>query len=163
MYDINFYRRYFEQQPKTLEEINELRSKTPVVFGIETTNNCNKECFFCPRGRGEMTRSIRTMDSATIEKIIPYLRPWSSSEWAVWRDFIGQNFSYVSSEEQTEDNFYLYILPRVLVLHGWGEPLLDRTLGDKIKTLSNAELETYFSCNPENLVLEKGKRLCEKD
>jgi len=159
MYDINFYRYFFSFPPKTVEEVNELRSKTPVVFGIETTNNCNKKCSFCPRGRGEMTRPVITSKVKSLEKIIPHIRPWNKEEIEKWERFV-ENKYHISKDDMGENHFYLYILPRVLVLHGWGEPALDKHLEQKVKRLSSAGFETYFSCNPENLHPARAEMLC---
>ena len=68
MYDINFYMKSYpwlkkldegEDIPreKLIKLWEEFRSKEPIIYNIETTNNCNMRCKMCPRTT-KMTRRI---------------------------------------------------------------------------------------------------------
>jgi radical SAM protein with 4Fe4S-binding SPASM domain len=43
----------------------------------------------------------------------------------------------------------------VIQLHGYGDPLLDKNLGENVKLLTERNFHSYFSCNPSNINLEK--------
>ncbi len=45
-------------------------SELPYVYEIEPTNACPYRCYMCPRGRGEMTRSVGFMPLGCFEKIL---------------------------------------------------------------------------------------------
>ena len=91
MIDINFYRKIhsFKEEIEEGKIIDgELlfnkfegnRSKNPIIFNIETTNNCNMKCIFCPRTT-EMNREIETLDIDTYKKVIEQIKPWSKEDW----------------------------------------------------------------------------------
>lgn len=133
--------------------LDTLRSPDPVVFNVETTNACNMTCHFCPRTT-LMTRPVKTMDTATFMKIVLQLRPHADSLWSEWVAFAEENYR-IPQTEQSENAFFLYILPRVLVLHGYGDPLLDPHIPDYVGMLTRAGIQSYFSCNPTNIHIGK--------
>ena len=62
MYDINFFKKIisfkkehnrgkviFREKQNIEKELEKLRSKSPTIFNIETTNYCNMKCVFCAR------------------------------------------------------------------------------------------------------------------
>ena len=62
MYDINFFKKSYPLKKSITEgrlslgekqniekELEKLRSKSPTIFNIETTNYCNMKCVFCAR------------------------------------------------------------------------------------------------------------------
>jgi radical SAM protein with 4Fe4S-binding SPASM domain len=55
----------------------------------------------------------------------------------------------------SENHFFLHIIPKVLVLHGYGDPLLDKEMGERLKQLTEMGIPSYFSCNPANIDIEK--------
>jgi MoaA/NifB/PqqE/SkfB family radical SAM enzyme len=50
---------------------------------------------------------------------------------------------------------------RCAILHGYGEPLLDKKIIDRVKTCSKRGIPTYFSCVPANLTLERAKEVMD--
>jgi wyosine [tRNA(Phe)-imidazoG37] synthetase (radical SAM superfamily) len=132
------------------------RSRQPVVFNIETTNACNMVCGFCPRTT-QMTRQIKTMAVETFREIANQLQPHPADLWERWEAFAADNYR-VPRGEQSENNFFLYILPRVLVLHGYGDPLLDPHMPDCVAALTTQNIPSYFSCNPSNINIERTLR-----
>jgi MoaA/NifB/PqqE/SkfB family radical SAM enzyme len=164
MFDIDFYMKVFDLKYKMmqgqkfereylLQKLEEYRSPNPVVYNIETTNACNMRCEMCPRTT-MMTRPIETMQKETFEKVINQLRPWSAEEWSKWEAFAAENYK-IGKDEMNENHFFLYVIPKVIVLHGYGDPLLDKNIPDYVKMMTERGLLSYFSCNPANINLER--------
>lgn len=135
------------------DKIEECRSMDPVIYNIETTNACNMKCEMCPRTT-MMTRSIETLDMATYSKIVDQIEPFSNSMWNEWVNFVEKNYG-ISKSDMSENHFFLYIIPKVLVLHGYGDPLLDKNMPERIKLLTDKNIPSYFSCNPANINIDK--------
>jgi MoaA/NifB/PqqE/SkfB family radical SAM enzyme len=129
--------------------IEEHRSKTPVVYNIETTNSCNATCPFCPRTE-HMTRAIKTMKPSVFKNVVSQLEPHSEDLWHRWVRF-AQNYYEVPQTEQSENAFFLYIITRAIVLHGYGDPLLDPHIPEYVGMLTERTIPSYFSCNPVNI------------
>lgn len=156
----------------TASFFEECRSKVPVVYNIETTNACNMRCSFCPRTE-LMTRPVKTMSPEVFMKVALQLKPHAPERWdntgaSIYEGWKGQGwvqFAHeyygVSPDEQSENAFFLYIIPRVIVLHGYGDPLLDPRIADYVGILSRAGLESYFSCNPTNINLGRTANVFE--
>jgi len=170
MFDIDFYMKVFDLKKKLMgkgvkdkeyvrEEFEKYRSKYPVVYNIETTNACNMRCEMCPRTT-MMTRPIETMDMETYKRIIDQIRPFSENHWREWENFVERNYS-IPQSDMSENHFFLYIIPKVLVLHGYGDPLLDKYMPVRIKLLAEKNIPSYFSCNPANINIEKSIEMFE--
>ncbi len=164
MFDIDFYMKVFDLKYKImqgqkferdylLQKLEEYRSPNPVVYNIETTNACNMRCEMCPRTT-MMTRPIETMQKETFEKVINQLTPWSAEKWASWEKFAAENYK-IDKNDMSENHFFLYVIPKVIVLHGYGDPLLDKNIPDYVKMMTERGLLSYFSCNPANINLER--------
>lgn len=130
-------------------QMEEFRSKNPVVYNIETTNACNMRCEMCPRTT-MMTRPIETLDMETYRRIVDQLKPFLQSTWREWETFVETRYE-ILKDDMSENHFFLYVIPRVIVLHGYGDPLLDKFMPDRIKILSDKKIPSYFSCNPANI------------
>ncbi len=164
MIDIDFYQKVYDLKYKVmngqkfskaelLEKLESYRSPEPVVYNIETTNACNMRCEMCPRTT-MMTRPIETMQKDTFEKVINQLRPWSESEWSAWEKFVLEKYE-INKDDVSENHFFLYVIPKVIVLHGYGDPLLDKNIPDYVAMMTKRGLKSYFSCNPANINLER--------
>ena len=164
MFDIDFYMKVFGiksrlmngekiEKQYVLNQIEDFRSKDPVIYNIETTNACNMRCKMCPRTT-MMTRKIETMSIDLFEKIADQLKPFSEEEWKEWEGFV-ENAYHISPEDVSENHFFLYIIPKVIVLHGYGDPLLDKGMPQRVKILSDRNIPSYFSCNPANINMDK--------
>ncbi|MGA2070534.1 MAG: radical SAM protein [Sedimentisphaerales bacterium] len=166
MFDIGFYMRVSELKKQLMDQklkgmdkldlfnkIEELRSPNPVIYNIETTNACNMQCQMCPRTT-MMTRKVETMDMAVFEKIIDQIKPFTRAEISEWERFAEENYG-IKKEEMSENHFFLYVIPLVLVLHGYGDPLLDKHMPDRVKLLTERNIPSYFSCNPANINIDK--------
>ncbi len=136
MYDINYY-------------MTGKRDIQPMVWNIETTNACNMKCPMCPRTT-LMTRPVTTMKPELFENIVEQLQPISYSDWLIWEKYVQERYG-IYPGEMSENHFFLYILPRVVQLHGHGEPILDKNLPYYIKRLTDKGLQSYVSCNVTNI------------
>ena len=169
MFDIQFYMDTFKLKQNldanivdgmyAFMKFEEYRNMEPVVFNIETTNICNMHCAMCP-GPLKMTRPRVTMSQSMFERIVDQLNPWSSRLWNKWETFVEKCYG-IKKREQGENHFFLYIVPKVVMLHGYGEPLLDQCIVQRVRYLTEKNIPSYFSCNPWNLSIEKGVELFE--
>jgi len=161
MYDINFYMKAHDlvkqinsgadiSKEEAMELFESYRSKDPIIYNIETTNACNMRCKMCPRTT-RMTRKITFLKEDYYENLITQIEPHSKELWAKWEKFCTESYGIAPNDPASENHFFLYIIPRVIQLHGYGDPLLDKNLGKAIETLTKHELESYFSCNPANI------------
>lgn len=164
MFDIAFYMRANELKKQlargeikdkqfVLGKLDELRNKRPIVYNIETTNACNMKCKMCPRTT-MMTRSVETMDSKLFQHILDQIAPHSSELWSEWERFVEREYG-IPRNSMSENHFFLYVIPRVIQLHGYGDPLLDKNMPEYIELLANRSIPSYFSCNPANIDVEK--------
>lgn len=164
MFDIEFYMKVFDLKYRImggekfsreylLEQLEEFRSPEPVVYNIETTNACNMRCEMCPRTT-MMTRPIETMKPELFTRVIDQLRPWTDAEWVKWQDFVEEKY-HVDRNDVSENHFFLHIIPQVIVLHGYGDPLLDKGIPDYVAQMTRRGLKSYFSCNPANINMDR--------
>ncbi len=165
MYDIDFYMKSFPlikrleagEKISNSDVINifeSLRSKHPIVYNIETTNACNMRCRMCPRTT-RMDRKITFLDDGFNTNIVKQLSPHSDELWRKWEEFCIKTYGIKPNDSPSENHFFLYIIPKVIQLHGYGDPLLDKNLEAIIKKLSERNLQSYFSCNPANIDIDK--------
>lgn len=174
MIDIHFYQKAFDLKQRIMggetfekehltNKLEEFRSPDPVVYNIETTNACNMTCIMCPRTTS-MTRSIETISQDHFRTVVDQLRPWSNEELGNWEDFVEKNYK-ISRNAMHENHFFLYVIPRVTQLHGYGSPLLDRKLAERVDYLTKKGFESYFSDNPANIAprgLERDIEIMER-
>ena len=168
MYDVEFYMKSYDllrrAQAGEIDDaaalhdtLESYRSHDPVVYNIETTNACNMHCAMCPRTT-MMTRPIETMKPELFEKIVAQLRPLPAATWHRWEQFVAERYG-IRAGDASENHFFLLIIPRVIQLHGYGDPLLDRNLAHYVRLLSEAGLESYFSCNPANIDMDRTEEM----
>ena len=164
MIDIDFYMKVYDLKYKLMggarmprahliETFESYRSPEPVVYNIETTNACNMRCEMCPRTT-MMTRPIETMAPELFKSVIDQLKPFTAEQMAQWEAFVSQNYG-VAKDDMSENHFFLYVIPRVIVLHGYGDPLLDKNMPQYVQWMTERGLESYFSCNPANINMER--------
>ena len=170
MFDINFYMKLHSIQKKInsgerfakdelFTRFEEYRGREPIVYNIETTNACNMRCEMCPRTT-MMTRPVKTMKKDTFIKIIDQLKPFSQPEWKKWERFCESVYG-ISQHDMSENHFFLFIIPKVIQLHGYGDPLLDKNMAEYVKLLHEKGFFSYFSCNPANIDINTTKKIFE--
>lgn len=164
MFDIDFYMKSYDmvtnKNTVSYEILEELRNKDPVVYNIETTNACNMKCEMCPRTT-MMTRPIKTMTHELFIDIVDQLRSHRDSLWKSWERFCEKNYNISYNSQPSENHFFLYVLPRVIQLHGYGSPLLDKNIVKNVAFLNDQGFESYFSCNPSNIQVHKVKKMMD--
>lgn len=165
MFDINFYRQFannenlivsmMRQNPDAAFHLLEsYRSPSPVIYNIETTNRCNMQCKMCPR-TNLMTRKVEDIDPLTFEKVVQQIEPHSKDSWNKWVEFCENKYGIFQSDPPSENHFFLYIISRVIQLHGYGEPVLDKNISKYVEMLTKKGIPTYFSINPININYEQ--------
>lgn len=170
MIDINFYMKTYELKKEimngnrfdknyVINEFEKHRSKKPIIYNIETTNACNMKCEMCPRTT-MMTRNVETLEQEIYEKIVDQISPFTDIEWKNWESFIEEKYG-ISPNDMSENHFFLNIIPKVIQLHGYGDPLLDPKMAARVKILNEKGFKTYFSCNPANIDIEKNLEMFE--
>ena len=171
MFDIGFYmrvtplRKRLEAgehcEPEALFELLEsYRNPVPVVYNIETTNACNMRCRMCPRTT-MMTRAVEALDRAAFVRVIDQLAPVDPVLWAEWTAFAQREYGVAPDRRPSENHFFLYVIPRAIQLHGYGDPLLDEHMADYVALLTERGFESYFSCNPANIDRDAMERMME--
>lgn len=160
MHDIDYYMRAWGTKEKILkgekagEDLSGLWesyiSKKPTVFQIETTNVCNFKCVMCPR-TSRMKRKVGHMKPELYKKIIDQIEPFTPIQRLKYEKFVDLMLAKNNILKEDEDFFHFVISADSLTLHGFGEPLLDPYIFERIKVAKEKGLRTYFSCNPMNM------------
>ena len=164
MIDIDFYMNVFELKKEIMngklyareyiaDKLEEYRSLTPIIYNIETTNACNMRCVMCPRTT-MMTRPVQNLDMDIFKTIIDQIAPFSDEKWHKWEKFVEASYG-IPRDDMSENHFFLHIIPKVIVLHGYGDPLLDKDMPNRIRRLSERGIPSYFSCNPANIDIDR--------
>ena len=117
-------------------------------------------CKMCPRTT-KMTREITFLEPEFYENIIKQIKPHSKELWKKWEEFCTKTYGIKPDDNPSENHFFLYVIPKVIQLHGYGDPLLDKNLGNVIKILAEHGFESYFSCNPANIDIPKTIEMME--
>lgn len=170
MFDIEFYMKVYDLKKRVMagekftreylwKQLESFRSPEPVIYNIETTNACNMRCEMCPRTT-MMTRSVETMRPELFEKVIDQIKPFTSKQWETWENFVTEEYK-IHKNDMSENHFFLYIIPKVVVLHGYGDPLLDIHIPEEVGMMTRRSLPSYFSCNPANINIERTLRTFE--
>ncbi len=166
MFDINFFKRSYPlkkkisekslsfSEIKTIEnELETLRSKSPTIFNIETTNYCNMKCVMCARTIHMKRKNIWISDEL-FENMIDKVKPYKKNNLENFWNWL-ETEANIDSNEVSENGFYFSVVSRCLILHGFGEPFLDKNLLKRIKACKDRGIPTYFSCTPATMTVEK--------
>jgi len=148
MFDTHAYERMHGLTHGSLFE--RYRSRKPTVWNIETTSHCNMRCRMCPRTT-MMTRKPSTMPLGTFANVVSQLTAPTREAEMSWRWFCEDVFGIAHDDAPSENHFYLHTMPWVVQLHGYGDPLLDPHIAERIALLTERGLRSYFSCNPANV------------
>lgn len=170
MIDIEFYQKFSDlvesefRGAKSKDEVfnmlEEIRSREPIIYNIETTNRCNMRCQMCPRTT-MMTRGIEDISYTTFKDIVDQIKPHTEDSWNKWKKFCEQKYGIYENGKPSENHFFLYIISKVIQLHGYGDPLLDKNMSSYIELLSERNIQSYFSCNPANIDLDASYRMID--
>ncbi len=166
MFDIKFFQNTFHLKKKitahqwSAKNYSELflkfeqeRNLKPYLFNIETTNKCNMTCVMCPRTT-EMSRKIEDMNKKVFNRVAEQIFPHKKTEFDKWVHFVRKEIG-MDVKDRGENPFYFFISSKAVTMHGFGEPLFDPLLKERIENFSAKGMLTYFSCNPSNINLKK--------
>ena len=172
MYDINFFKRYFPIKKKitsyklnysevnTIEkELEILRDKSPTLFNIETTNYCNMKCVMCPRTTTMQRKNIWINDDL-FEEMLNQTKVYKDDELNKFWEWLEKDAKF-DHKETSENGFYFSVVSRCLILHGYGEPFLDKYLIKRLKACKEKNIPTYFSCTPATMTVDKAVEAME--
>ena len=172
MYDIDFFKNTDNLKNKITKgflknsdyenisvELETLRKKFPYIYNIETTNYCNMKCVMCPRTQF-MTRKNIWIDDKLFEKIIADVKIHDQKSVENFWHWVENDYDQ-KVNEVSENGFYFSVISRHLVLHGFGEPFLDKKLIQRIELCTKKKIPTYFSCTPATMTVEKGEKAME--
>jgi radical SAM protein with 4Fe4S-binding SPASM domain len=169
MFDINFFKKTnnlknkitnheysFEDLTVINNEFEILRKKIPNIYNIETTNYCNMKCIMCPRTL-YMTRKNIWIEDKLFDEITDKVQVHKHLDLEDFWDWCEKKYDH-SPKEISENGFYLSVVSKSLVLHGFGEPFLDKKLISRLDTCRKKNIPTYFSCTPATMTVEKAKK-----
>jgi MoaA/NifB/PqqE/SkfB family radical SAM enzyme len=88
------------------------------------------------------------------KRIVEQFRPFSDEQWQTWERFVAEKYG-IQKNDMSENHFFLYVIPKVIVLHGYGDPLLDPHMPEIVRLMTESGLTSYFSCNPANINMER--------
>ncbi len=167
MFDIDFFMATHHLKERILNndvsfeeverEMEALRNTKPYIFNVETTNACNMTCVMCPR-TSLMKRSITTLESQEFSRIISQSQVHDDKKLESFWEFVKGSYG-ITFEQRSENAFYFHIVAKHLILHGYGEPLVDKNIFDRVQACTDLGIPTYFSCVPANITVEKAERL----
>ena len=172
MFDINFFEKSYPLKKKisnrslsiseigTIEkELETLRSKSPTIFNIETTNYCNMKCVMCARTIFMERKNIWISDKI-FEKALSNINTYNEDKLNEFWEWLKKETPH-NPKEIFENNFYFSIVSKCLILHGYGEPFLDKYLIKRLKMCKEKKIPTYFSCTPATMTVEKAHQAME--
>jgi len=97
---------------------------------------------------------VVTMKPELFHRVIDQLKPFTAEQWTRWEKFALEKYGY-PKDDMSENHYFLYVIPKVIVLHGYGDPLLDKNIPNYVASMSQRGLQSYFSCNPANINMER--------
>ena len=172
MYDINFYKNSYNLKKKITshalssidtkvieKELEYLRDKKPTLFNIETTNYCNMKCVMCPRTIYMERKNIWISDEL-FEKMLDNVKVHKNENLDNFWDWLEKDANF-NPKEVSENGFYFSVVSRCLILHGYGEPFLDKFLIKRLKACKDRNIPTYFSCTPATMTVDKAIQAME--
>jgi len=134
-------------------ELEHLRNTKPTIFNIETTNYCNMTCVMCPRTIFMKRKNIWINDEI-FEEALSNINPYNEDKLTEFWKWLEKTTPY-NPKEVSENGFYFSIVSRCLILHGYGEPFLDKFLIKRLKKCNEKKIPTYFSCTPATMTVDK--------
>ena len=129
-------------------ELDALRDKVPFIYNIETTNYCNMKCVMCPRTMF-MTRKNIWINDNLFDRMTSEVKTHNQKSLDEFWNWLEKDYKY-NPKEVSENGFYFSIVSKSLVLHGFGEPFLDKKLIERIKICTkekNTNLFFMYTCN----------------
>ncbi|MBT7771799.1 MAG: radical SAM protein, partial [Rhodospirillales bacterium] len=136
-----------------------LRDRVPHLFNMETTNYCNMTCVMCPR-TSLMTRENQWIDENLFENVLDQISAHDENDLEEFWKFVRETYG-ITFDQRHENAFYFYIVSRCVILHGYGEPLVDKNIIRRVEACTKRGIPTYFSCVPANVSVERADRVMD--
>lgn len=168
MFDISFFQQTSELKNRILngdvgsddiimieKALDQMRSKKPHLFNMETTNHCNMTCQMCPRTT-LMTRNINWIDKDVFEQVLDQIKPHTEQNLEEFWHFVQKKYG-ITFDQRSENAFYFYVVARCVILHGYGEPLIDKNITARVQACTDRGIPTYFSCVPANISVKRAE------
>jgi len=134
-----------------------LRDRVPHLFNMETTNYCNMTCVMCPR-TSLMTRENQWIDENLFEGVLDQISAHDENDLEEFWKFVRETYG-ITFDQRHENAFYFYIVSRCVILHGYGEPLVDKNIISRVEACTKRGIPTYFSCVPANVSVKRADRV----
>ena len=158
MYDINFFKKSHPIKKRITngslslseaniieKEMEILRDKNPTIFNIETTNYCNMKCVMCPRTI-YMTRKNIWIDDNLFEQMLDNIKVHEKKDLDNFWSWLEKDANF-NPNEISENGFYFSVVSRCLILHGYGEPFLDKYLIKRLDSCKKSNITTFNTCS----------------
>ena len=91
-----------------------------------------------------------------LDKVVTYDHQKLNNFWQWLRKDANLN-----PDEVSENGFYFSVVSRCLILHGYGEPFLDKYLVKRLEAYKKRNIPTYFSCTPATMTVDKAVKAME--
>jgi radical SAM protein with 4Fe4S-binding SPASM domain len=104
-----------------------------------------------------MTRKNIWINDEMFDELTDKVRVHDDKSLTDFWNWLEKDYHY-NPKEISENGFYFSIVAKSLVLHGFGEPFLDKNLIKRIETCTKKKIPTYFSCTPATMTVEKAKK-----
>ena len=116
-------------------------------------------CEMCPRTT-MMTRPIETMKKDTVRKDHHPAPPMDAMmNGANGSNLLQEKFS-IKPDDMAENHFFLYVIPKVIVLHGYGDPLLDKNIPDYVAAMTKKDCRVISAAIRQiSIWIARSKRL----
>ena len=155
MFDIKFYKNSYPIKKKITQgeisadefqiiekELETFRDKSPTIFNIETTNDCNMKCVFCARTI-YMTRKNIWIDDQLFEKMLDKVKVYDKQNLENFWSWLEKDAKF-DPNDVSENGFYFSVVSRCLILHGYGEPFLDKYLIKRLEACKKKHSNIFF-------------------
>lgn len=107
-----------------------------------------------------MTRDIQWIEDDIFEKTLDQITPHSEENLQEFWDYIKNTYG-ITFDQRHENAFYFYVVSRCVILHGYGEPLVDKNIVKRVQACTDRGIPTYFSCVPANLSVKRAEKVMD--
>ena len=101
-------------------------------------------CVMCPRTI-YMTRKNIWINDDLFENMLDNINVHGDESLNKFWSWL-ENEAQFNPNEVSENGFYFSVVSRCLILHGYGEPFLDKYLIKRLEACKKRNIPTYFSC-----------------
>ena len=107
-----------------------------------------------------MTRKNIWIDDNLFEQMLDNIKVHEKKDLDNFWSWLEKDANF-NPNEISENGFYFSVVSRCLILHGYGEPFLDKYLIKRLDACKKRNIPTYFSCTPATMTVEKAVKAME--